>query len=1284
MDFPALNTRPPTLRSLPFTRGLFHPDFARAIIYILVLLCAFFHHAACGPCFTSDLQPVSNEDNGHYMNDPAYGIHSTLPADISSGSNPTSRLSFESVCTDSCLFCFPSTVLEFSFNKKGIDVEASLVGGSSPPVGSTQDDKLAAYKSQSSDYGMFELFEGGIVSCSLNSGQDVSELSSIQKYDSTSKFDLSTCRGDHHCQKSPSSGQKKNLDVTNSDLSDSSISPLVDISPTELDWEHKFLYLPSLASLTVTNTCNRSVLHIYEPFSTDSQFYSCNFSEAVLGPGEAVSIYFVFYPKYLGLSSGHLILQTSFGGLLVPAKGFAIQSPYGIQPLLSLNIHSSGRWTKNLSLFNPYDDVLYVEELTGWISVLKEDKCYHTEVVCRVDRYQVFEEPKPSIVKEGLVVQLGHIGSPSLSMRPYKQWKIEPHSTEYIIEVDLSFEYGGTIIGTFWLQLLRPSQDKPDVVAVPLEAELEGGSTHADHKGSVFASFEPLLYHGNVFVAIALKNSASHLLSVLKIIEVAESKVFEFKSLEGLLLFPGTVSQVALITCNEQHADVDKASPEIFSMYSKCKLLMLTNESTSSHIEVPCKDIFLLCSEYWKYSFMEYGKQNEHFSSGNVRAGTLANHVQLQSEIKAVAGAEADELVLENWASMGTRRSMSVLDEHDVFFPMVEVGSHSTKWITVKNPSKWPVVMQLIINSGEIIDECKDLEEFIHLPSGSLIHNDSTMPKKYGFSLAEDAITEAYVHPYGDVLFGPILFYPSGRCHWRSSVLIRNNLSGVEWLSMRGYGGSSSLLLLEGSKPVISIDFELESPILLNISPSERSVHKEEISHACTLPLLKEFYAKNTGDLPLEFKKIKISGTECALDGFLVHNCKYFALEPGESKKLTISYQTDLSASVVYRDLELALATGILVIPMKASLPFYMLDNCRKSVLWTRLKKFSFAVLLISSVMFLLFCWIFPHMISLSSLDFLCKNEIKHLSSSTRSVEKACSVHHNEKRSQFSDVWSVFEGKGAPESSLQSKSLVIENSDAVEASQPNYLTVKTGKERGRRRKKKKGGGMNLAGLFEVSSSQSGNSTPSSPLSPTASGTPKRRWPMSPDVNQSIEASSLFDRVIDETHKAQTSKPTSVMSSPKPEVSVKNCIDSLVSSSKETPSESRKSCSKPILLPSATFPSAGRPAPNVICSPLAASASKIDLQARAPGSKLFNRKASLEGEGKSGIQDKYKYDIWGDHFSGLHLIKKSKDVLPMIPSAIEKDSDSFFETSPQTLIAKTQPTSVRSYYQYPQV
>ncbi|KAL2499717.1 hypothetical protein Adt_25267 [Abeliophyllum distichum] len=76
------------------------------------------------------------------------------------------------------------------------------------------------------------------------------------------------------------------------------------------------------------------------------QFYHCNFSEMVLVPGEVASIYFVFLPAQLGLSSAQLVLQTSFGGFLIQVKGFGVNSPYGIKPLVGLDVSSSGKWRK--------------------------------------------------------------------------------------------------------------------------------------------------------------------------------------------------------------------------------------------------------------------------------------------------------------------------------------------------------------------------------------------------------------------------------------------------------------------------------------------------------------------------------------------------------------------------------------------------------------------------------------------------------------------------------------------------------------------------------------------------------------------------------------------------------------------------------------------------------------------------------------------------------------------------------------------------------------------------
>ncbi|CAI9752835.1 unnamed protein product [Fraxinus pennsylvanica] len=141
--------------------------------------------------------------------------------------------------------------------------------------------------------------------------------------------------------------------------------------------------------------------------------------------------------------------------------------------------------------------------------------------------------------------------------------------------------------------------------------------------------------------------------------------------------------------------------------------------------------------------------------------------MQPPSEIKAVYSREADELVLRNWKSQATASFMSVLldDDDEVLFPAVQVGSHFSRWITVKNPSQEPVVMHLILNAGEIIGECR-ISDTLFQPSSSssLVSNRTIAPTRYGFSIAKNALTEAFVHPYGRALLGPILFQPSNQC----------------------------------------------------------------------------------------------------------------------------------------------------------------------------------------------------------------------------------------------------------------------------------------------------------------------------------------------------------------------------------------------------------------------------------------------------------------------------------------------------------------------------------------
>ncbi|XVE82763.1 hypothetical protein DITRI_Ditri16bG0031800 [Diplodiscus trichospermus] len=1299
---------------------------AKALYFFLVLSCILF--CLREPCVVNGM-PEKEEYGCEYYGDKHHvGFQETIVGDTDSGydtGTSMTPLSVESICTNSHSFCFPSTLHGFSSNESYLEVGRLEVSRS-------QSDSASSYvessdlrgqgnnKSWLSKHGLFKLLNGRVLSCSLYSSAGIHEFSSILT-DGANQNDISSCRIPSLSQKSSSVRIKRKTEVTGLGSSDGLSSPNVDISPPIMDWGHNYLFLPSVSFLTVANTCNDSILHVYEPFSTNMQFYPCNFSEVLLGPGEATSICFVFLPRWTGLSSAHLIFQTSSGGFLVQGRGFAVESPYEIQPLLSLDIPSSGQLSKNLSLFNPFDETLSVVEINAWISVSLGKTTHHTEAVCSIENFQGYNQHSLLCDEDWLVMNSGKFGLPLMAMRPNRNLEINPRRSETIIEIDLSSGSKGKIFGAFCMQLWRSSQNTSDIVMVPLEVNLDRKAPYDDHASSLSVSFDALVpYDGseNIFVAISLKNTAPHVLSFVKINEVADAKIFHIKCLEGLLLFPGAATQVALITCAKLPVEIHDSASESSNTIRSCKLLIMTNESISPELEVSCEDIIHICVEHHKFFSMGYEHQFEKVKSGNTRIRSFADGMQAASSAKVLQTAEADELVLENWISHGTTSGMSVLDNHEVLFPMIQVGSHCSKWITVKNPSNQPVLMQLILNSGEIVGECQSQDGSMKLSLGILAHNSSAIPVRYGFSIGESAQTEAYVHPYGRASFGPILFHPSDRCGWISSALIRNNLSGVEWLSLRGFGGSVSLVLFEGSDPIQSVEFNLNLPTSLNISPPEMFFRMEETTYACSLLFSKEVYAKNTGDLPLEVRSIEISGTECVVDGFMVHNCKGFSLEPGGSTKLLISYQPDFSAAMVRRDLELALATGILVIPMKATLPVHMLNLCNKSAFWMRLKKLSIAILLSASLLFLLFCFIFHQAMVLSSQDYFYKSEntvttlgaggisscvnpnqinskfsmsaeMDGLLSSVgdaKSLKEASNGRYSNGQIRAKEQWLTDQNeKVAPENgremnnfldpqgeislpSLRAKSPVAENADTKEAPQADKLTIRTGKQKGRRRRKRKGG---FKELIEVSSSQSGNSTPSSPLSPITSVTPTRNWSLSHDVDLSVEARNPFTQLAERTcENGKVCKPISQANVLGPKVSAQHGSNKWYSSMQENSAVPGKIVSKSALSPSATFPSAGRANPSISSSssPLA-STSVVSPHARAPGSKLSEQK-TIKAERKDRLGDEFTYDIWGDHFSGLHLMSSSKDVA-MNSSTRENDSDSFFVKGPQTLMKISQ-------------
>lgn len=353
---------------------------------------------------------------------------------------------------------------------------------------------------------------------------------------------------------------------------------------------------------------------------------------------------------------------------------------------------------------------------------------------------------------------------------------------------------------------------------------------------------------------------------------------------------------------------------------------------------------------------------------------------------------EADRVILGNWRSQGTIAKLSVLDEQELLFPAVQIGTQSSKWITVHNPSHKPVIMQLVLNSGVIIDDCKSPDDSFKPPFFTM----TSVETQVGFSIPEPTTAEAVVHPFESAQIGPVLFHPSKQCTWRSTAMIRNNLSGVEWLPLRAFGGSHSLLLLEGSELVKKIEFNLDLPTISNSSSPDSSFQLETSHRFCVQRLNKELFAKNVGELPLEVRNLEVSGTHCGLDGFMIQPCKGFSLAPGETERLLISYKADFSASLVQRNLKLAMDTGFLVIPMEASLSQDSMDLCTNAPFRTVIRKFSALIFSGVAIFCLLFFLLYPT--ASGSKEFSIKNE------NTIAVsrdDKSSRIHCNKRNSRL-------------------------------------------------------------------------------------------------------------------------------------------------------------------------------------------------------------------------------------------------------------------------------------------
>ncbi|XP_056136082.1 transmembrane protein 131-like isoform X2 [Lampris incognitus] len=172
-----------------------------------------------------------------------------------------------------------------------------------------------------------------------------------------------------------------------------------------------------------------------------------------------------------------------------------------------------------------------------------------------------------------------------------------------------------------------------------------------------------------------------------------------------------------------------------------------------------------------------------------------------------------------------------------------------------------------------------------------------------------------------------VVFTPSDHKPTTTILIIRNNLTVFDMVTVRGHGAKE--LLRVGGKlpgPAASLRFNVPQATLMECRDGLRSSKP-------LFAIRKSFKVENAGELPLTVMSMNINGYKCQGFGFEVLQCRPFSLDHNSSSEITIAFTPDFTSSWVIRDLTLVTSRGSsFPFTLNVTLPHHMLPLCAQVV----------------------------------------------------------------------------------------------------------------------------------------------------------------------------------------------------------------------------------------------------------------------------------------------------------------------------------------------------------------
>ncbi|NWR74126.1 T131L protein, partial [Centropus unirufus] len=264
-------------------------------------------------------------------------------------------------------------------------------------------------------------------------------------------------------------------------------------------------------------------------------------------------------------------------------------------------------------------------------------------------------------------------------------------------------------------------------------------------------------------------------------------------------------------------------------------------------------------------------------------------------------------------------------------FSATAVRSSMVKYFVLRNPSSFPVTLQLLPLSYypdpqaslSLLNKWFGINvQSINFTTTEFRLMDECSQRDLTNEKCSSELLWLSLQPLETRKVG-VVFTPVDYKRVASLILIRNNLTVLDVVNVEGFG-AKELLKVGGRLPGAGGSLRFKVPEATLMDCRRQLKDSKQI-----LSITKNFKVENIGPLPITISSMKINGYSCQGYGFEVLDCQEFFLAQNSSREISIVFTPDFTSSWVIRELTLVSAADLeFHFTLNVTLPHHLLPLC--------------------------------------------------------------------------------------------------------------------------------------------------------------------------------------------------------------------------------------------------------------------------------------------------------------------------------------------------------------------